>query len=379
MPFSFALLGRVLRLTFTPGRFHPRHALIAVLMLLLFGVFVLFVVTARALDAIFVPGWRKVRVEAPLFIVGNPRSGTTFLHRLLALDEQFTHFKLWHTVLPSVLLYRLIGAVAWFDGIIGGPLKWLLGRTNKVFFGGWEGIHNTGFERTEEDVMLFLYTLYNPALSILFPWIDDLPEAVFLDDQPDGLRDRVARHYRASLQRHVYATRSPDGRPRTLLNKNVLLGGQMRVVEAALPDVRLVYLIRHPYESLPSMLDMFGLPWAAFHPRIRRDGPEIRAMAEMCFEYLRRWERICDALPPDRVLRVKYDDLIADPEATVRRVYAQFGLEWSESYAGALADAVAASRGYASEHQYALGDFGLTPEDVQAAVPEIFERWGFAR
>ncbi len=378
MPFSFALLGRALRLTVTPGRFHLRHALMSVAVLSLFGVFLIFVLLARALDAIFVPGWRKVEVKAPLYIVANPRSGTTYLHRLLALDEQFTHFKLWHTILPSVLLYRLVGIVARLDRAVGGPLRWLIGRINKVFFGGWEGIHNTGFERTEEDVMLFLYTLYNPAFSILFPWIDDLSEAIYLDDQAPRTVDKVARYYRACLQRHVHTTREATGSTRTLLNKNVLLGGQMKAVLGAAPDVRLVYLARHPYQSVASMLDMFGLPWFTFHPGIRPDGPEMRAMAEMCFEYLRRWEQICDALPPEQVLRIRYDDLVADPEATVRRVYTHFGLELGSEYAAALAEAVEAGRRYASEHEYSLERFGLTPEDVQAAVPGVFERWGFA-
>lgn len=379
MPFSFALLGRALRLTFTRGRFHPRYALVVIPILLLFAVFLVFVLAARALDALLVPGWRRVEVKAPLYIVANPRSGTTYLHRLLALDEQFTHFKLWHTILPSVLLYRLVGVIAAVDRVFGGPLRWLLGRINKLFFGGWEGIHNTGFERTEEDVMLFLYTLYNPAYTILFPWIDDLPEAVFLDDQDPATIEGVARYYRTCLQRHVHATRGPGGRPRTLLNKNVLLGGQMKAVLAAVPDVRLVYLVRHPYQAVASMLDMFGLPWFAFHPGIRPDGPEMRAMAEMCFEYLRRWEVICDALPDSQVLRVRYDDLVADPEGTVRQVYAHFGLELGPTYAQALAEAVDAGRRYASEHEYSLERFGLTPADVQAAVPALFDRWQFTR
>jgi hypothetical protein len=379
LPFSFALLGRALRLTVTPGRFHPKHALITVLIMLLFGVFLLFVLVARMLDALLVPGWRRVEVKAPLYIVANPRSGTTYLHRLLALDGQFTHFKLWHTILPSVLLYRLVAGVAGLDRLVGGPFKWLLGRINKIFFGGWEGIHNTGFERTEEDVMLFLYTLYNPAFSILIPWIDDLPEAVFLDDQDPQVIGKVARYYRTCLQRHVHATRNATGGTRTLLNKNVLLGGQMKAVLDAAPDVRLVYLARHPYQSVASMLDMFGLPWFAFHPGIRPDGPEMRAMAEMCFEYLRRWERICDAMPPEQVLRIRYDDLVADPEATVQKVYAHFGLELGAEYAVALAEAVEAGRRYASEHEYSLERFGLTPADVQLAVPEVFDRWQFAR
>ena len=43
----------------------------------IFGMF------ARALDGIFYPRWRETQLGSPVFIVGNPRSGTTFLHRFM--------------------------------------------------------------------------------------------------------------------------------------------------------------------------------------------------------------------------------------------------------------------------------------------------------
>src|SRR6201995_1629446 len=35
------------------------------------------------LDYVFYPSHRKQQIDRPIFIIGNPRSGTTFLHRLL--------------------------------------------------------------------------------------------------------------------------------------------------------------------------------------------------------------------------------------------------------------------------------------------------------
>ena len=36
------------------------------------------------LDYVFYPSHRKQPIDRPIFIIGNPRSGTTFLHRLPA-------------------------------------------------------------------------------------------------------------------------------------------------------------------------------------------------------------------------------------------------------------------------------------------------------
>src|SRR6201995_5278706 len=39
--------------------------------------------TTLGLDHLFYPRHRKQSIDRPIFIIGNPRSGTTFLHRLL--------------------------------------------------------------------------------------------------------------------------------------------------------------------------------------------------------------------------------------------------------------------------------------------------------
>ena len=39
------------------------------------------------LDSIFFSGYRRIQVLQPVFVIGPPRSGTTFLQRVLARDE----------------------------------------------------------------------------------------------------------------------------------------------------------------------------------------------------------------------------------------------------------------------------------------------------
>jgi hypothetical protein len=58
------------------------------------------------LDDVFYARYKKERVRKPVFIVGNPRSGTTFLHRLMAKDRRnFVTMRFWEILLaPSSLL-----------------------------------------------------------------------------------------------------------------------------------------------------------------------------------------------------------------------------------------------------------------------------------
>ncbi len=95
MYFDFATWFRVARLIAKePFRFKRA--------LFLWGVFIgltlssTFNVICLALDRVFFPGFRDTPIVAPIFIVGNGRSGTTHIQRILSADaERFSYFKTW--------------------------------------------------------------------------------------------------------------------------------------------------------------------------------------------------------------------------------------------------------------------------------------------
>ena len=78
-----------------------------------------------ALDVLFFPRLRDTKVEAPVFIVGNGRSGTTHIHRILSADgDRFSFFKTWELLLPAVAQHRLVAALDAFDRkVLGGWVR----------------------------------------------------------------------------------------------------------------------------------------------------------------------------------------------------------------------------------------------------------------
>ena len=64
------------------------------------------------LDRVFFPGYRKQPIDRPVFIVGNPRSGTTFLHRLLlGSGDDLAAFELWEMLFPAITARTLLGPI----------------------------------------------------------------------------------------------------------------------------------------------------------------------------------------------------------------------------------------------------------------------------
>jgi hypothetical protein len=88
----------------------------------------------RFIDELFFPAYRAVKIKQPIFIFANPRSGTTYLHQLMANDAGTVHMKLAHTIFPSVSFAKLYSFVSWIDGKAGSPLKWLMGKIENLFF-----------------------------------------------------------------------------------------------------------------------------------------------------------------------------------------------------------------------------------------------------
>ena len=369
---------RVTRLALWPEQPSLRYSLLVCAMIAAIGALRSLVRLGQQLDEWIYPGYRDVSVQAPVFIVGNPRSGTTLLHRLMALDDQFSYLQLYETLFPSVLYRRFVSRLGALDRLFGGPVERLIQAINRSAFRGWQGIHTTALEKAEEDEMLFLSSLRSPALAMAFPSLrEQLPEAVFPDRLPATERTALGRAYRADLQRDVYADRLQRRPSTTLLAKNALAAGRLGLYCEALPDLRVVHLVRHPYQAIPSMISLLSRPWRVLRPEWYGNTPQSRELARLGFDYYRAHATFVASLPAERRLEVRYEDLVRDPQATVHSVYSHFGLELGDDYAKKLEAEMRREAGYRSSHSYDLSDYGLSREFVRDELQDLFEHYGW--
>jgi hypothetical protein len=329
----------------------------------------------RLLDYLLFPSWNSTPVTAPIYILATPRSGTTFLHRMLCADQQFSWIKLYHTIFPSIALYKLFAALGKLDGKLGSPFQRLIAKLEGKAFGGWDGIHATGLAKSEEDEQYWVYSLMTPAALLLFPWLNQIEDLRFVDQLEEPRRQRLGQYYLKNLQRHAYAT----GSDKTLLAKNALAIGRLRTQLEVTPDMRIVHLVRHPYEAIASMISMFTVPWSVHSPEKVKDPAYTGQIATLLIEYYRYMLELQKELPADRYLEVRYEDLIAEPAEVVNRIYDQFGVPMSDEYQQWLAAEVAQSRQYRSSHSYSLADFGLSEADIAEQAADLFEHYGFRR
>jgi len=191
MYFHYPTFFKLLQLSFSKKYFSPRHGTLVIIFLVPFLLLRTIVWFMRGLDHVFFPGFRTQSVRAPIYIIGNPRSGTTFCHRLLALDEQFTYFKLYQTIFPSITCYKIFTLTGKLDRLLGSPAARLLNVISNRGFKSWENIHKTGPEKAESDEMIFMFAMLSPLLGLLFPFLKEMESATFVDFMPQKSRQRL--------------------------------------------------------------------------------------------------------------------------------------------------------------------------------------------
>ncbi len=202
------------------------------------------------LDHLLFPGFRRIELRRPVFVLGVPRSGTTFLHRKLAQDPAFTAPRTWEVLLAPALCQRyLLTALARIDGLLERPCGRLLDWVVKRTAGGLASIHSIGLTAAEEDYLALLPAGGCFFVHMLFPQASAFLDLASLDRLPPARRRRLLDHYHGLMQRQVYFHGGKQ-----LLSKNAAFAGWTRALRERYPDACLVLCIREPGAALISQL-----------------------------------------------------------------------------------------------------------------------------
>lgn len=319
----------------------------------------------RLADHVLAPGQRTQAIEKPVFILGHPRSGTTFLHRLLAHDPRFTAPLAWQLVLPSVSLYRTASAARRLP-----PTRRLARHLERSLFGELTPTHEVRWDLPEEDDWLFLHVAASPTLEFLTR-DPSLSRRFWQGDAlPASERRAVMRWYRRSIQRHLYCESG-----RTLLSKNPHFTGWMRTLRQCFPGARFIMLLRDPAEAIASRLAMVTGAWGRrMDPRTLRKDPRIRPAFQASCELYREAEGAWATLPAGVAVRVRYDHLVADPLASLHRVRAHFGWE-DEAMPAPMVEAARAAAARLPRRPAKLRHFGLTKQDLADGLGDVDSLW----
>jgi len=378
MHYNFRLFWRTFYRSFfaskdTPARLTKKRLIFLVLFYLVWPMGSIIHWVCFWLDDIFFPAYKDQQLEKPLFILGNLRSGSTFLHRLLSRDtEIFTSLTIWDIYLaPSVTQKKITQFVSNLDKKLGGPLHKILYTFDRATLGKIK-IHAISFFKPEEDENILLHIWDSFWVSFLFPFMDEIPNYRHYDEalEPEH-KQRIMAFYRSMLQRHMYATGKKH-----FVAKNPAFSPKIETLAEFFPDSRIIYLVRNPLDMLPSTIS-----WINYARRQFTDPKEKWLYLDEIVDLTHHWYKYplqyIDSHPSPRHLILNYDDLIQRPEAVLRSFYEQFGYPDKPGLDVIVDEAVKETLAFKSDHVYSYEDMGFTREQIVELFEDIFERFGF--
>jgi len=345
---------------------------VALLLLILWGLLGVF----RLLDEIFFFRYHKTNIKEPIFIIGNPRSGTTYMHRLVGLDEnRYATMKLYHTIFPSVIFYKLVNAIGLIDRQIGRPFRRFFDWVDSWFFKKWENIHPTGFNHTDEDEGLYIFSFLTVAISLMCPYMQHFQYLTIIDRLPEKTRLKLQNYFESSLKRFMYV----EGVDKTLLTKNVITTGRLNTILNILPDAKIVYMVRDPRKAIPSYVSMFSSTWPFLAPEIDEQDEAYQALAQIGIDFYKYFHAQKGKYTGTNFTTVLYDDLRTKPFDTIIKIYTYFNLPVSDDYKTCLQKNINNSKNYKSKHHYTLEQYGLSKATIENQLQDFMLAYGFVQ
>ena len=292
-------------------------------------------------------------LNRPLIVMGLPRSGTTFLHRLLCLSEDARPLRMWELQRPI----RSKGP----DRRRQLSARDL--RTVKAIAPKLDAKHYMTPDEPEECMGLLDDSFMSATYWIMTPTYG------YQDWYLKQDHTLAYRGYREHLQ--LFQAETPE---RRLTLKAPIHTGHLDALLTAVPEALVVQTHRDLKPVVGSVNSLFHTIQSVMSEHVdpaRMGRANLDMLVYLMEHHLAerpRWE--------DRIIDVRYDDLIGDPVATTRRIHERFDLGWDDALDTRLRDHLANRPQHKfGRHTYSLEECGLTAAEVDGSLAPYRERF----
>jgi len=283
------------------------------------------------------------RIEAPIFITGLPRSGTTFLHQVMMADPDSRAPMVWETIFPSAE----DGDAAARTRTVDRQLR-AFARIAPEF----AGLHPIEARSPQEcsEITAHVFRSLRLDTNYLVPayraWLD-----------ADAALHLPAYRFHKRFLRHLAPQPPHEGRWVLKCPEHLFALGALRTVY---PDARLVFVHRDPIKVLASVAHLTEVLRQPFMREMDRARIGRDESARWVDGTRRMIQAADEAEFREPICHVHHLDLIRDPAGTVAHVYRHFGIDQPDGLADAIETFVAAKPNGGYRHAaYRFEDHGL--------------------
>lgn len=307
------------------------------------------------------PGFDAHPILSPVVITGVPRTGTTALHRLMAVDPRFQGLQTW--LLDSPMPRPPIET--WTDYPEFQKTVAVL-EAQYAAAPGQKAAHFRAAEEVHECCMVlrqsFVSNLWSCAWSAATydAWWQRQSEAA------------AYAHYYRCVQ--LIGSNEPDKR---WLLKNPGHIHHLDLLFAVFPDAKVIQTHRDPAKAVPSLVSLLML----LHPLMEEGRTQQRAENMLVREVanwadaVRRADKVREA-HPGQVLDVVHADFHREPMAVLEKIYAFIGMDIPDDTRAGLARRIEKKPELArGAHRYNIADFGMTEDEAREPFGDYVQRY----
>jgi len=307
------------------------------------------------------PGIAKQPIERPIFIAGLPRSGTTFLHRLLMEDADNRAPRVWQMIYP----YPLPRPARRGRDVRPGRVARQL-RAFERLAPEFRALHPLDADSPQECSEITAHVFR----SLRFDTTYRIPTyRRWLDGDSHLPAYRFHKRFLQHLQHQEAGGRWVVKCPEHLF--------ALDAIRAVYPDARLVFVHRDPVKVLLSVAKLTEVLRRPFTRHI--DRREIGAQeSDRWLDGTRHMIAAGDdAGLPEPICHVHHRDLVTDPVGTVGALYRHFGLSLAPAAAASIAAyAEARPNGGYGPRDYRYEDHGLDHGEEREKFRDYMLRFG---
>lgn len=288
----------------------------------------------------------NARVERPVFILGMPRTGTTMVSYLMDADPANRSLLKWEA-------YDLTPPAA--PGTLRSDPRCLAekAKDQRMIAANPKGLA-THFEAGDGPTEC-VHLLAQDFKSLMFAVLSTTPtyhDWILSCDMASAFA-----HRKRALQ--ILQSTNP-GRWVLKMPSDSLF---IRTLFATFPDAKVIWTHRDPYAAFASSMSMRANSRPLFNKDADIPYMRERFPLQLALHLARPLEMSRDR--PADIYHLYYDDLIADPLAQMKHIYAWLGDAWTDSAEDGMQTWLKENpQGRFGKHGYSLAQWGFTKQDL---------------
>ena len=247
----------------------------------------------------------------PVFVIGHWRTGTTLLHDLFSEDPNLAFPTTYECFFPHHFLLT--------EGRLDKVFKILLPKRRP------QDDVPVGFDRPqEEEFAMIMLGEGSPYNTMAWPRLGPA-ESDYLDFK--GLTQKQKKSWADAFMWFYRRLVLRNGGKR-LVMKSPANAARLKLLTKLFPDARFVYIARNPLDVFPSTVKLWR---ALYSTQGLHNPPQLDAwlddyVLDMFQRLTEAYEEDRHLIPEDRLVEMRYEDLIKDPIGTMRSVYGRLGI-----------------------------------------------------